>query len=1849
MKVQELIDTLRDPDDTSITYLKLKEVCPGVTRAELNSIMDALRENSSVRAMNAQNHLHATADTLTRVIAVLERGYIFAINLGEWPNLTYDDWQRLLDALPQTNVGFMYISEPGTCSLTEEQKGQFITVLRANRAKFTGWYTDYDLKEIARRVTNTWFKPQASRYLNDTVTVAQSESGGRVTVVVPPLYRWYGWYELLCGTTLNDISMKAVMACLVKRNPCIAASLPDELSAVLLDSELTKERPNGVDYDIDVDAIDSKLPDVFDSVFMGDTCYVTMVVRRNRVVSESFQPDHVRARKATRPHDALSWMAHRAMRTRDFLTGTVGKRTRLSDEAVMGALEHRATSASWAKRVQMWGLVCAAYELSLRAPFEVGIGRFAYFMHMEDLRVVPETRDGENECEALLRDTRARLDAARCRVYDRIDQWGASFNSLQVGQMACTSAAVVTRLYLIGQCKWDTATIEERKQWACKMGTEIGKDVITSWLCRSVTLEAVYKRNSEHKNRSFSFQAYKQPDSKNNEGPCDILVVQSAYPQFYGPVPSGAAYTVAKRKRDEIVRQGKDVEKLFVTLAVMTSGVVNPQECISQTSVYHAFSPGMITCRYDGISQVIRHNAIMLPHELGGVVEDGVAPQVMLQKLRKNTFRHMTWVHVPLATMRADIASVGNAAFISRFNDVSDLVDRLATECAEMGMERFVEADMEVDVEADTEVDVGADMHTGSGTGMGTATGPQPTPFDADDDALSTMGNPGDDDHQGPVAETLRPFRPIKPVKPTDSARTDIDAIQAAPEELTEIYSVTTANADAIDARMNDWLGFDPPEELAQQGFGTDAATHLGGPDDRGIAMLCQSASLLEQSAGDGREGCHFLELGAGDGRVLTRMFLFAISGATRMPRGLLVVEPNWDMRHMIALKLEILLISCMWHGVTTMLTGGGVYGALPTKLSDTPAMRADVSSSVAGSFPLAYVVPTNWSSQTVINYELNFLNHLTPLFLAVAVARDRTKDGDTRDPGPAMNPDGFRVLRALTDVAYTWNQKPSCLYLMASVAEATRQKRFRGNPTSTAASCGDGPLWQQARVLRDVGNVDERFSDAIYNTPKQKIMETLTRDIPAALNVDWNLDSLMLYIEKQAKASRSYRNDAKTLVDHIWATRLQTPACSARRPNDHGLIPYLARVGDDTLYTGFGHIVMENGHIYAGSVIRGKAAGFGVYIAPNVATEIGWFVDGTLHGHGCRRIRFDGTTEEGDFEHGKLHGPNCKRVLVGGVIEEVEFARGEPVQPSTKRKRPGRTRAQGQGRTRAQGQGRTRAQGQATLDASMPQHAARANELHTAAMREDRRHSGRRQRGMEDSAESDDTMEPADSALQSSGRSSACSDSEVNMTRDQTHRRNMRQSVKNAAAEDGPNPRPRPGSKRDNGALHGARTAAADCTPRYTVIDEWPKRGRPGPEVLDLIGWGNFDKCQYRPGTRKSVTWGTGAMGDDEARMALYKTGIERAVKKMLSESCAHGECIHIVDIGAGAVPHLTNQAIEVLQELNCPFELSLVEGHRDSFRKLQGWQIKKKENLPSRLIGVPEVFEIQFCSTCLDTRKEERMRDLAERIRGAKNVLVIHEIFGTKASDEGCVQLFKEFDYQLGQHGIDAMEFAYFPKTAKTYAIPLHIDGDLIEEWMARKMRNTTLGRRPNRIRGFPRQPQTKGDNVLDIDDVVRARSSGQIRLLGGPGLLVEELHFPRPDKFVRNVMSDSRKPNRLVRNFECGCAQRIDTVRSEFPLTGFGMVLEIDGTQFDTLGDCNQHWAPDIVLCPSVKVLQPGKQYEFESAVRYIQRLKCQDQCADVVDIAYSLTVYERDKKKSEFSQVVWCENERTMKNV
>ena len=104
-------------------------------------IIEALQTNTTVRVVYLHNPivskdvaLQLEDSTVDALIATLKQGRIWGANIGEWgAKITSEAWQRLADAIPDTMLGCMYISEPDICGLRDNQKKQMIDSMRFSR------------------------------------------------------------------------------------------------------------------------------------------------------------------------------------------------------------------------------------------------------------------------------------------------------------------------------------------------------------------------------------------------------------------------------------------------------------------------------------------------------------------------------------------------------------------------------------------------------------------------------------------------------------------------------------------------------------------------------------------------------------------------------------------------------------------------------------------------------------------------------------------------------------------------------------------------------------------------------------------------------------------------------------------------------------------------------------------------------------------------------------------------------------------------------------------------------------------------------------------------------------------------------------------------------------------------------------------------------------------------------------------------------------------------------------------------------------------------------------------------------------------------------------------------------------------------------------------------------------------------------------------------------------------------------------------------------------------------------------------------------------------------------------
>jgi hypothetical protein len=87
--------------------------------------------------------------------------YIIAVNLGEVGNdVSTQTWQRLVQAIPDTNVSFMYASEH---QAGPQVIAKLKALVKANKDKNTSSKADWRSIDFSEDITKMWWNPTNSK------------------------------------------------------------------------------------------------------------------------------------------------------------------------------------------------------------------------------------------------------------------------------------------------------------------------------------------------------------------------------------------------------------------------------------------------------------------------------------------------------------------------------------------------------------------------------------------------------------------------------------------------------------------------------------------------------------------------------------------------------------------------------------------------------------------------------------------------------------------------------------------------------------------------------------------------------------------------------------------------------------------------------------------------------------------------------------------------------------------------------------------------------------------------------------------------------------------------------------------------------------------------------------------------------------------------------------------------------------------------------------------------------------------------------------------------------------------------------------------------------------------------------------------------------------------------------------------------------------------------------------------------------------------------------------------------------------------------------------------------------
>ena len=117
---------------------------------------------------------------LTHLTRVLEKGFIWAINVGENFRISRGGWEQFAEDLGRTNVTHMYAGSETTVSGALKVKMR--DKIRVNRvhASHRKRHQDFNRADIISAISNMWFNPRASgkwqRVLNPAAFAAEEEA-----------------------------------------------------------------------------------------------------------------------------------------------------------------------------------------------------------------------------------------------------------------------------------------------------------------------------------------------------------------------------------------------------------------------------------------------------------------------------------------------------------------------------------------------------------------------------------------------------------------------------------------------------------------------------------------------------------------------------------------------------------------------------------------------------------------------------------------------------------------------------------------------------------------------------------------------------------------------------------------------------------------------------------------------------------------------------------------------------------------------------------------------------------------------------------------------------------------------------------------------------------------------------------------------------------------------------------------------------------------------------------------------------------------------------------------------------------------------------------------------------------------------------------------------------------------------------------------------------------------------------------------------------------------------------------------------------------------------------------------
>ncbi len=133
------------------------------TSHDLGELFAAVTSNPRIRVASLFNLLRDGTGGASAPIRAFADGLpassLIAANLGEY-SASSATWQHLISKIKQSQLGHLYVSEPGLSGTTPAQKSELLAALRANRSKPAYLQAVVSPGEVnAIRSINPWWSP----------------------------------------------------------------------------------------------------------------------------------------------------------------------------------------------------------------------------------------------------------------------------------------------------------------------------------------------------------------------------------------------------------------------------------------------------------------------------------------------------------------------------------------------------------------------------------------------------------------------------------------------------------------------------------------------------------------------------------------------------------------------------------------------------------------------------------------------------------------------------------------------------------------------------------------------------------------------------------------------------------------------------------------------------------------------------------------------------------------------------------------------------------------------------------------------------------------------------------------------------------------------------------------------------------------------------------------------------------------------------------------------------------------------------------------------------------------------------------------------------------------------------------------------------------------------------------------------------------------------------------------------------------------------------------------------------------------------------------------------------------